>query len=101
MLPKAPVINQLGNPDWHLQLLKNNTILADGVLRNRCCRSFTCQVSDRAENQEVLDSDQIEGLMSWNHNSGFNVHVGKPIDGADGEAIERLARYMSRAAFVS
>ena len=35
--------------------------------------------------------------MSWNHNSGFNVHVGKPIDGADGEAIERLSRYMSRA----
>ena len=35
--------------------------------------------------------------MSWNHNSGFNVHVEKPIDGADGEAIERLTRYMSRA----
>ena len=35
--------------------------------------------------------------MSWNHNSGFNVHTGKPINGADGEAIERLARYMSRA----
>ena len=38
--------------------------------------------------------------MSWNHNSGFNVHVGKPIDGADGEAIQRLTRYMSRAALV-
>ena len=49
------------------------------------------------KNQEVLDCDETEGLMSWNHNSGFNVHVGKPIDGADGEAIERLARYMSRA----
>jgi hypothetical protein len=39
------------------------------------------------KNQEVLDSDQIEGLMSWKNNSGFNVNVGKPIDGADGEAI--------------
>ena len=35
--------------------------------------------------------------MSWDHNSGFNVHAGKPINGADGEAIERQARYMSRA----
>ena len=52
------------------------------------------------KNQEVLDCDEIEGLMSWNHNSGFNVHVGKPIDGADGEAIQRLTRYMSRAALV-
>jgi hypothetical protein len=29
------------------------------------------------KNQEVLDSDEIERLMSWNHNSGFNIHVGK------------------------
>jgi hypothetical protein len=49
------------------------------------------------KNQEVLDCDEIEGLMSWNHNSGFNVHSGKPIDGPNGEAFERLARYMSRA----
>ena len=39
------------------------------------------------KNQEVLDSYQIEGLMSWKNNSGFNVNVGKSIDGADGEAI--------------
>ena len=36
--------------------------------------------------------------MLWNHNSVFNVHMGKPIDGADGEAIERLILYMSPAA---
>ena len=35
--------------------------------------------------------------MSWNQNSGFNVHVRKPFDDAGGEAIERLARFMSRA----
>jgi hypothetical protein len=29
------------------------------------------------KNQEVLDSDEIERLKSWNHNSGFNIHVGK------------------------
>ena len=46
---------------------------------------FRARFLTALKNQEVLDSDQIEGLMSWNHNSGFNVHVGKPIDGADGE----------------
>ena len=63
----------------------------------RLCTKFLTVL----KNQEVLDSDEIERLMSWNHNSGFNVHVGKPIDGADGEAIERLAHYISRATFVS
>ena len=29
------------------------------------------------KNQEVLDSDQIEGLMSWNHNSGFRAFMWK------------------------
>ena len=29
------------------------------------------------KNQEVLDSDEIERLVSWNHNSGLNIHVGK------------------------
>jgi len=49
------------------------------------------------QKQEVLDADEVGRLMTWNHNSGFNVHTGKPINGADGEAIESLARYMSRA----
>ncbi len=49
------------------------------------------------QKQEVLDSEEVGLLMSWNHNSGFNVHAGKSIDVADGEAIEHLARYMSRA----
>ena len=38
----------------------------------------------------------VERLMSWDHNSGFSVHAGKPINGVDREAIERQARYMSR-----
>ena len=36
--------------------------------------------------------------MSWNHNSGFSVHCKGQIKGSDGEAIEKIARYMSRAA---
>ena len=45
---------------------------------------FRARFLTAMKNQEVLDSDQIGRLMSWNHNSGFNVHVGKPIDGAAG-----------------
>ena len=45
---------------------------------------FRARFLTALKNQEVLDSDQIEGLMSWNHNSGFNVPVGKPIDRAEG-----------------
>ena len=37
-------------------------------------------------------------LMSWNHNSGFNVHTKGRINGSDGNGIENIARYMSRAA---
>ena len=36
--------------------------------------------------------------MTWNHNSGFNVHVRGRRNGSDGDAIENAARYMSRAA---
>ncbi len=34
--------------------------------------------------------------MSWNHTSGFNVHAGGCISGTHTEAIENVARYMSR-----
>ena len=59
--------------------------------------SFRSRFLNALQKQEVLDGDMVERLMSWDHNSGFNVHAGKPINGADGEAIERQARYMSRA----
>ena len=35
--------------------------------------------------------------MSWNHNSGFQVHSEQKINGANGDRIEKIARYMSRA----
>ena len=58
--------------------------------------SFRSRFLNALQKQEVLDGDIVEKLMSWDHNSGFNVHAGKPINGADGEAIESYARYMSR-----
>jgi hypothetical protein len=40
----------------------------------------------------------VDLLLTWNHHSGFNVHARGRIRGADGKAIENVARYMSRAA---
>ena len=37
-------------------------------------------------------------LLSWNYNSGFNVHSKHRIHGSNGEAVEKIARYISRAA---
>lgn len=37
-------------------------------------------------------------LLSWNNNSGFDVHRKDRIDGSYRETIERVARYMCRAA---
>ncbi len=57
--------------------------------------------------QEVITQELINMLMCWNHHfslrsmqalPGFNVHVRVQIDGAAGDAIENIARYMSRAA---
>lgn len=36
--------------------------------------------------------------MSWNHHSGFQVHGKQKINGSNGDRIEKIARYMSRAA---
>jgi hypothetical protein len=46
----------------------------------------------------VIKQELIDLVMSWNHNSGFNVHSKGKINGANGEQIENVARYMSRAA---
>ena len=46
----------------------------------------------------VITQELTDMLMTWNHNSGFNVHRRGKINGSDGDAIENVARYMSRAA---
>ena len=48
--------------------------------------------------QEVITQELIDLLMSWNYNSGFQVHSDQKINGANGDRIEKIARYMSRAA---
>ncbi len=47
--------------------------------------------------QGVITQELIDMLMTWNHNSGFSVYTKGRINGADGDAIENIARYMSRA----
>jgi hypothetical protein len=66
-----------------------HALVLPGLVREGCfhelkgCSATAVAVCFRAgfmtalKNQEVRDSDQIERLMSWNHNSGFNIHVGK------------------------
>lgn len=48
--------------------------------------------------REIITQELVDLLMSWNHNSGFNVHSKHRIHGANGEAVEKIARYISRAA---
>ncbi len=48
--------------------------------------------------QEVITQDLIDLLMSWNHNSAFQVHGEQKVNGKNGDRIETIARYMSRAA---
>ncbi len=45
----------------------------------------------------VIKQEIIDLLISWNHNSGFNVHVGGRISDSNVKAIESVARYMSRS----
>ena len=48
--------------------------------------------------REIITQELIDLLMSWNYNFGFQVHSEQKINGANGDRIETIARYMSRAA---
>ena len=48
--------------------------------------------------KKIIKQELIDLLMRWNHNSGFNVHSKGKINGCNAEQIEKVARYMSRAA---
>ena len=43
----------------------------------------------------IITQELIDLLMSWNHNSGFQVHSDQKINGANGDRIETIARNMS------
>lgn len=59
---------------------------------------FRARLLSVLQDQGVIKEELVELLLSWNHNSGFNVHGREEIDGGDAQAIEEIARYISRAA---
>ncbi len=89
----------------HLHALVPSGIMKDGVFYEQrniatsvIAELFRARLLTVLLEQGVITQELINMLMSWNHHSGFNVHVRGQIDGADGGAIENIARYMSRAA---
>ncbi len=89
----------------HLHALVPAGMMKDGVFYEQrniatsvIAELFRARLLTVLLEQGVITQELINMLMSWNHNSGFNVHVRGQIDGADGDTIENIARYMSRAA---
>src|SRR3989337_2632241 len=98
----------------HIHALVPAGIMKDGVFYEQRNRStsviteiFRARLLTVLLKQGVITQELINMLMSWNHHfslrsmqalPGFNIHVRGQIDGADGDAIENIARYMSRAA---
>jgi len=61
-------------------------------------RLFRGRLLEVLQAEGIISQEIVDLLMSWNHNSGFNVHAGSRINGSNVEAIENVARYMSRPA---
>jgi len=59
---------------------------------------FRARLLSVLQEQGVIREELVRMLLTWNHNSGFNVHGRGEIDGEDEEEIEDIARYISRAA---
>ncbi len=48
--------------------------------------------------EDMIQEELVEILLSRNHNSGFNVHLGGGrIDNTNGFKVEQVSRYISRA----
>jgi hypothetical protein len=59
---------------------------------------FRARLLSVLQQEGIITEELVNLLMSWNHNSGFNVHSKGRITPIDGEAIGNIARYMSKAA---
>lgn len=79
----------LKNGVFHKQTNISTTVIAE-IFRARLLAVLL--------KQGIITGELIDMLMTWKHNSGFNIHTKGRINGSDGNAIEKVARYMSRAA---
>ena len=89
----------------HIHALVLSGILKDGkfyqpvrISSEGIAKIFRARLLSVLLEQEVITQELIDLLLSWNYNSGFNVHSKHRIHGSNGEAVEKIARYISRAA---
>ena len=89
----------------HVHALVPAGIMKDGVFHELTrlsspviARLFRARLLKVLLDEGVIRQELVDLLLTWNHNSGFNVHARGRIHGADRKAIENVARYMSRAA---
>lgn len=89
----------------HIHALVPGGILKDGVFTIKkhpsaqvIARLFRAKLLKVLIKEDVIQYELVEMLMSWNHNSGFNVHLGgNRISGTNESRVEQVSRYMSRA----
>ena len=96
------------DPHEHLHMLASDTAWrADGDSDSMgegdsevLTRLFQHQVLEMMVSQRRLTRDFADKLRAW-HPSGFSVYRGRPIDGEDRPALERLAAYILRPSFAA
>lgn len=91
---------------WHPHIhciALNGTVLDDGhflelqdVDSAKLEQRFSEKVFGALLGEELLSEDAVQSMKSWSH-SGFNVHVGEPIQSDDENARLFLARYLRKA----
>lgn len=89
----------------HIHAIVIAGIMKDGIFYEQknisttvIAEIFRARLLTVLQGEGIITRELTDMLMAWDHQSGFNVHTKGRIDGADGEAIEKVARYMSRAA---
>jgi hypothetical protein len=59
-------------------------------------RLFRGKVLSFLTRERLLSEERARVLLSWNHNSGFSIDDSVRIEPEDGQAMERMVRYMLR-----
>jgi len=59
-------------------------------------RVFRAKVLALLKEGGLLSEEREQILLSWRHRTGFSVHNQVTVEPEDGDAVERLARYLVR-----